>query len=123
MSGTQQALAVGRPIAASRLTHRRWRGRLQGSEYACALALAVPYVAIFFAFVLYPVFYGLWLGSSPALYAELVDDPKFLTTVVNTAIYVGVGVNVKMLLAFLLSGFFMRKGWWVKGLLVLYILP
>src|SRR5258708_12867735 len=28
-----------------------------------------------------------------------------------------------MLLAFLLSGFFMRKGWWVKALLVVYILP
>ena len=42
---------------------------------------------------------------------------------VNTILYVGIGVNVKMFLAFLLSGFFMRKRWWIKALLVVYILP
>ena len=28
-----------------------------------------------------------------------------------------------MVMALLLSGFFMRKGWWVKALLVIFILP
>ena len=28
-----------------------------------------------------------------------------------------------MVLAFLLSGFFMRKRWWIKALLVIFILP
>ena len=28
-----------------------------------------------------------------------------------------------MFLAFLLSGFFIRKGWWIKALLVVFILP
>ena len=37
-----------------------------GSEYAWALAFAVPYIAVFFAFVIYPICYGLWLGSEPA---------------------------------------------------------
>jgi multiple sugar transport system permease protein len=32
-------------------------------------------------------------------------------------------VNLKMGLAFLLSGFFMRKRWWIKALLVVFILP
>jgi multiple sugar transport system permease protein len=32
-------------------------------------------------------------------------------------------VNVKLFLALLLSGFFMRPGWWVKGLLLVFILP
>jgi len=32
-------------------------------------------------------------------------------------------VNLKMFLAFMLSGFFMRKRWWVKALLVIFILP
>jgi multiple sugar transport system permease protein len=123
MSSTQQAIAVGQPVAASRVTRRRWRGGLQGSEYTWAVAFAVPYALVFLAFVVYPVIYGLWLGSKPSLYVELADDPKFITSVVNTALYVGIGVNVKMVIAFLLSGFFMRKGWWVKGLLVLYILP
>jgi integrase len=36
---------------------------------------------------------------------------------------VGVSVNLKMILAFLLSGFFMRKGWWTKSLLLVFVLP
>jgi multiple sugar transport system permease protein len=69
------------------------------------------------------VAYGLWLGSSPALYAELFENPRYLTTVVNTLVLVGIGVNVKMFLAFLMSGFFIRRGRWIKALLVLYMLP
>jgi multiple sugar transport system permease protein len=53
----------------------------------------------------------------------LWSDPRYLTTVVNTSLYVGIGVNLKMFLAFMLSGFFMRKSWWTKGLLVIFILP
>jgi multiple sugar transport system permease protein len=34
-----------------------------------------------------------------------------------------IGVNLKMFLAFMLSGFFFRKGWWVKSLMVIFILP
>ena len=33
---------------------------------------------------------------------------------VNTLIYLLVAVNLKLFLALLLSGFFMRKGWWAK---------
>jgi multiple sugar transport system permease protein len=36
---------------------------------------------------------------------------------------VGVGVNVKMFFALLLSGFFMRRRWWIRALLAVYILP
>ena len=53
----------------------------------------------------------------------MFNDPIYQQTVVNTVIYLAVGVNVKMFLALLLSGFFMRKGWWVKGLLMVYVLP
>ena len=38
-------------------------------------------------------------------------------------LFIGIGVNLKMLLALLLSGFFMRPGWWTKGLLMIFILP
>ena len=41
----------------------------------------------------------------------------------NTLLLLLVGVNLKMLLALLLSGFFMRKGWWMKLLLLIFILP
>ena len=123
MSGTQQALGFSRPIAVSRsggrpgtadCTARKSPGRSRSSS---------PTSRCFAAFVVYPVVYGLWLGSDPALYADLFADPRYLTTVVNTLLLVGVGVNVKMFLAFLLSGFFMQRSRWIKALLVLYMLP
>jgi multiple sugar transport system permease protein len=122
MSATQQALAVGRGVA-TRPVRRAWHGGLQGSDYVWAVAFALPYAAVFFAFVLYPICYGLYLGGQPELYTQLFDDPRYLTAVLNTVIYVGVGVNLKMCLAFLLSGFFMRKSWWTKSLLLVFILP
>ncbi len=70
-----------------------------------------------------PIVYGLWLGHKPSLYVELWDDPIFQMTIVNTILYLVIGVNVKMFGALLLSGFFMRRGWWVKGLLMIYVLP
>jgi multiple sugar transport system permease protein len=100
-----------------------WRGHLQGSEYAWALAFCVPYVVVFFAFVVYPVAFGIWLGSDPSLYTTLFSDPIYLETVVNTLLFLGIAINVKLFLALLLSGFFMRRGWWVKGLLMLFVLP
>jgi multiple sugar transport system permease protein len=123
MSVTQQTVAIGRGLAATRPVRRAWHAGLQGSELTWAIAFAVPYVLVFFAFVVYPVCYGLWLGGQSELYSQLFDDPRYLTAVVNTLIYVGVGVNLKMALAFLLSGFFMRKRWWSKALLVVFILP
>lgn len=102
---------------------RMWRGGLQGSEYTWAIAFTVPYIILFLAFVAYPVAFGAWLGHAPHLYVELADDPIFQKTIVNTILYVGIAVNLKMFGALLLSGFFMRRGWWVKGLLLVYVLP
>jgi multiple sugar transport system permease protein len=123
MSVTQQAIAVGQGFATPRSARRPWFSGIHGADYVWAIAFALPYAAIFFAFVVYPIAYGLWMGSDPALYSELFSDPRYMTAVVNTLLYVGIGVNVKMFLAFLLSGFFMRKRWWSKALLVVFILP
>jgi multiple sugar transport system permease protein len=123
MSVTQQAVAIGRVFARPRLAHRPWFGGLHGADYAWAIAFALPYAAIFLAFVVYPIGYGIWMGSEPALYEDLFSDPRYLTAVVNTLLFVGIGVNLKLFLAFLLSGFFMRKRWWSKALLVVFILP
>lgn len=117
------AIEVARPSVGRRSVFTSLRGGLQGSEYAWAIAFCIPYVGVFVAFVIFPVFYGLWLGHSPSLYVELLQDPIYQQTVVNTILYLAIGVNVKMFLALLLSGFFMRKGWWVKGLLMIYVLP
>ena len=124
MSGSQQVLGFGRPLARGRTAWRPpWYGGVRGSEASWAVAFLVPYVAVFLAFLVYPVVYGIWLGSSPGLYAELLESPHFVGTVLNTLLMVGVGVNLKMFLAFVLSGFFIRPGRWIKALLVLYMLP
>ncbi|MGD0103268.1 MAG: sugar ABC transporter permease [Rhodopila sp.] len=122
MSVTQPALGIA-DLAAKRPVRRVWFGGVRGADYVWAIAFAVPYVAVFLAFVVYPIAYGLWLGSEPELYSQLFSDPRYFTAVLNTVLYVGIGVNVKMFMAFLLSGFFMRKRWWIKALLVIYILP
>ena len=119
MSGTQQLLVIAPAVHARTAAWRAWRN----PDTRWAIAFAVPYAVIFVAFVVYPVAFGLWLGSDPALYAELFSYPNYLRAVLNTAIYVGVAVNLKMALAFLLSGFFMRRRRWIKFLLVVFLLP
>jgi multiple sugar transport system permease protein len=84
MSLTQQALPIGRGLTTVAIKRRARRGGLYGSDRLWAVAFALPYVFIFFAFVLYPVIYGLWMGSDPALYRQLFDDPRYLTAVINT---------------------------------------
>ena len=123
MSGSQQILGFGRLSTNSRPWRPSWPGGPHGSDLSWAIAFFIPYVAVFLAFVVYPVIYGIVLGSDPALYVQLVDNPHFVTTAVNTLLLAGVGVNVQLFLALLLSGFFVRGGRWIKALLVLYMLP
>ena len=74
-------------------------------------------------FVLYPVCYGLWLARDPANYVKLAEDPIFFRTAINTFIFLVVGVNLKMVVALGLSGFFVQTRWWIKALSLLFILP
>ncbi|MDB5592227.1 sugar ABC transporter permease [Enterovirga sp.] len=87
------------------------------------LLLIAPYLLVFLLFVVYPVGYGFWLARHPASYAQLLEDPIFKGAVVNTLIFLLVGINVKMLLALLLSGFFTHQRRWIRWLSVLFILP
>jgi multiple sugar transport system permease protein len=102
---------------------RFWQRGPHGSDTRWALAFLVPYAAIFALFVLYPVGYGLWLGHSPASYKALFEDPIYLNTVANTLIYLAIGVNLHLFGALLLSGFFTRRNWRVRTLLLIFILP
>jgi len=85
--------------------------------------LIVPYLVIFVVFVLYPVGYGLWLARHPSSYVKLVEDPIFFRTAINTVIFLVVAINLKMIVALVLSGFFVKDRWWIKALSVLFILP
>jgi multiple sugar transport system permease protein len=87
------------------------------------LILITPYLLVFVVFVLYPVLYGLWLARDPASYEKLFDDPVFLRSVANTAAFLVLGINLKMLIALFLSGFFVQARTWIKWLSLLFILP
>jgi multiple sugar transport system permease protein len=120
---TDQALAGQPAVARPRTRPPRWHARLHGADLVWSIVFVLPYAAVFLAFAIYPMGYGLWMGSSPALYAELLADPRYVATAINTVVFVGFAVNLQMALALLLSGFFARRRRWIKVLLVIYILP
>ena len=85
--------------------------------------LVLPYILVFLVFVLYPVGYGLWLARHPASYVKLFDDPIFFRSVVNTIVFLVVAINIKMVIAMVLAGFFVTERWWIKILSLVFILP
>ncbi|MDE2627466.1 MAG: sugar ABC transporter permease [Burkholderiales bacterium] len=109
------ATASAAALPAARRAPDRWQfwGRV----------LVLPYVLVFLIFVLYPVGYGLWLARHPQSYVRLFADPIFFRTVINTLVFVIVGINVKMVIALVLSGFFVQQRWWIKALSLVFILP
>ncbi len=78
MSVTQQAIAIGPGSAVRRPARSKFFGGLHGADYVWAIAFALPYAAIFLFFVVYPIAFGLWMGSDVALYEELYSDPRRL---------------------------------------------
>src|SRR5229473_2366067 len=108
MSGTQEVLALSPPVSAKRPWRPPGHRHLHGSDFIWSIAFVVPYAAVFLAFVVHPFGYALWMASKPSLY---------------TVLFVGLAVNLKMFLALLLSGFFLRRRWWIKALLAVYVLP
>jgi multiple sugar transport system permease protein len=107
-----QASPSRRPVSKGASSWQFW-GRI----------FVIPYLLIFLIFVIYPVGYGLWLARHPDSYTRLFADPIFFRTVINTIIFVVVSVNVKMVIALFLSGFFLNTRWWVKILAAIFILP
>ena len=87
------------------------------------IILISPYVLVFLVFVLFPVGYGLWLARHPVSYERLFEDPIFVRSVINTLVFVVVGINLKMIVALVLSGFFVQARTWIKWLSLLFILP
>lgn len=113
------AITLTTPEATPR---RPWTSRLTTTQ-VWGLALLAPYILVFAAFVIYPVSYGLWLARHPASYVALYNDPIFARAAVNTLIFLIVGINLKMLIALALSGFFIQQRAWIRWLSVLFILP
>jgi multiple sugar transport system permease protein len=122
VSSTPQVLAAGRG-AVKRSWRPSWHRHLYGPDLAWAIAFIVPYAAVLVVFALFPIAYGLWMARSPSLYVQLLTSDEYWSAVVSTVLYVGIGVNATMFLALLLSGFFMRRSWWVKAMLIVSMLP
>ena len=120
---TQPLAAMGPPVALKEPRRPSRQGQLRAAEVRWGLAFIAPYLAVFLAFVVYPYAYALWMAAEPSLYADLTADRLFLPTLVNTLLFVGLGVNLKMFLALLLSGFFLRPRRWIRILLAIYVLP
>ena len=118
MEGTMSTVTVDqisappRPARKGLTSWERW-----------GLLLVVPYLLVFLVFVIYPVLYGLWLAREPQTYVRLFADPIFFRTLINTVVFIVVAVNVKMVVALFLSGFFLHSRWWVKWLSLVFILP
>jgi multiple sugar transport system permease protein len=123
VSGSGPILGVGRRELSTRPRRLVWQGRLPVSDFAWVIAFIVPYAGMLLIFAAYPIAYGFWMAGRRSLYQELLLDPLYVQTVVTTVLFVGIGVNLKMLLALLLSGFFVRREWWIKATLVIYVLP
>ncbi len=105
--------AVGRQPLSSWLTPTQ----------AWGIVLLAPYILVFLLFVVYPISYGLWLAREPETYVKLFDDPIFARSAVNTLVFLLVGINIKMVIALMLSGFFAQARWWIRWLSVIFILP
>ena len=115
MSSTATAAPSLAPVVNLGARHARWQ--------FWGAVMVVPYLLVFVVFVLYPVGYGLWLARHPQSYVKLVEDPIFFRSVINTAIFLVVAINIKMLVALVLSGFFVTSRWWIKIVSAIFILP
>src|SRR5665213_2393127 len=73
----------GAPLSARLATVQIW-----------GIAMLVPYLLVFAAFVVYPVGYGMWLARHPASYVALYYDPIFARTLLTTLVYMAIGVHI-----------------------------
>ena len=103
---------AARPASPAMTSWERW-----------GMILVIPYLLIFLVFVIYPVGYGLWLARKPQTYVRLFADPIFFRTLINSVVFIVVSVNLKMIVALFLSGFFLNTRWWIKWLSLVFILP
>jgi multiple sugar transport system permease protein len=93
------------------------------ADAAWGIILVIPYVVIFVFVVVYPIGYGIFLGGDPQSYRKLFNDPIYLRSAWNTLVFLIAAVNVKLLLALFLSGFFYNTDPWIRWVGVLFLLP
>lgn len=97
------------------------------SFYFYGLSFCFPFLFIFGAFIAFPLLYGLFLsfikdgGFTLIHYINALRDEMFIKSLYNTAIYVGIAVNIKIFLAFILSSILNFPYRIIKVLKVVYV--
>jgi multiple sugar transport system permease protein len=87
------------------------------------LLFSLPLIALFLAFVAYPLYFEVMQALDRYTYEVLFYDPIYVQTVVNTLVYVGIAVNVKMFLALLISGLLESDDRPTRFLSAIFLLP
>lgn len=84
---------------------------------------SLPLFVLFLLFVVYPLYFEVTQALDSYTYEVLFSDPIYVQTVVNTVVYVGVAVNVKLFLALLLSGLLQSNRRSIRFLSAIFLLP
>jgi len=92
----EATVSTAAPVAAVR--RERW-----GGKTLLGLAFCSPLILIFLFLVITPILYMLYMGLDESIYPAIFSDPIFIQTLWNTLLFVGIAVNVKMVLALVLS--------------------
>ena len=87
------------------------------------LLFSLPLILLFLAFVVYPLYFVVTQALDRYTYEVLFSDPIYVQTVVNTLIYVGIAVNLKLFLALLLSGLLDDDSRSTRFLSAIFLLP
>jgi len=87
------------------------------------LLFSLPLILLFLAFVVYPLYFVVTQAIDRYTYEVLFSDPIYVQTVVNTLIYVGIAVNLKLFLALLLSGLLDDDSRSTRFLSAIFLLP
>ena len=87
------------------------------------LLFSLPLIVLFLAFVVYPLYFEVTQALDRYTYEVLFNDPIYVQTVVNTLVYVGIAVNLKLFLALLLSGLLDDDSRSTRFLSAIFLLP
>ena len=108
---------LGRSVSAAAGVFAPRSRNLQG------LLFSLPLIVLFLVFVVYPLYFEVTQAFDRYTYEVLFSDPVYVQTIVNTLVYVGVAVNVKLFLALLLSGVLQSESRGVRFFSAIFLLP
>jgi multiple sugar transport system permease protein len=84
-------------------------GKVDNVEQTYGVAFSLPFLFLFFFFIIYPLYHGSTLLLDKKVWIYLFGDPYYIRSIYNSVIYVGLGVNIKMAIALFLSGLLTLK--------------